>query len=96
MENRLSVQYMNTCGELYPTTGIECCGGGNLGMLASFYRLTGIAIPWSNENAQWQDYVIIGQCEQVECDEIAKKPNYPISSISLTVLQLTRFLRRQR
>jgi hypothetical protein len=82
MENRLSVQYMNTCGEYYPSTGITCCEGGTLSMLASFYRLTGIAIPWSNENAQWQDYVIVGQCNQVKCFEIAKDPNYPISSIT--------------
>ncbi len=80
-ENRLSVQYMNTCGELYPTTQIGCCEGGTLSMLASFYRLTGIAIPWSNTNAYWQDYVLLGQCQQCECDEIAKEPNYPISDI---------------
>jgi hypothetical protein len=81
-QNRLSVQYMNTCGELYPTTNIRCCDGGTMNMFASFYRLTGIAIPWSNTNAHWQDYVLIGQCEQVECGEIAKEPNYPISSIT--------------
>ena len=81
-ENRLSVQYINTCGELYQTfPKIGCCEGGTIGALASFYSKTGIAIPWSNENAEWQDYVIIGQCEQVECDEIAKTPNYPIASI---------------
>jgi hypothetical protein len=84
MENRLSVQYMNTCGELYPSTNIICCEGGTLSMFASFYRSTGIAVPWSNENAYWQDYVIIGQCNQVECDEIAKDPNYPIASIKST------------
>ena len=87
MENRLSVQYMNTCGELYPSTDIECCGGGTLSMLAAFYRLTGIVVPWSNENAYWQDYVLIGQCFQVECDEIAKDPNYPISSIKSNVIK---------
>jgi len=81
-ENRLSVQYINTCGELYSTfPKIGCCEGGTIGALASFYRQTGIAIPWSNDNAHWQDYVIIGQCNQVECDEIAKNPNYPIASI---------------
>lgn len=82
MQNRLSVQYMNTCGELYPTTQIGCCEGGTISMLASFYRLTGIGIPWSNTNAHWQDFVLFGQCKQVECDEIAKEPNYPISSIT--------------
>ena len=86
-QNRLSVQYMNTCGELYPTTNIECCQGGTLSMFASFYRLTGIAIPWSNENAYWQDYVLIGQCQQCECDQIAKDPNYPISDIRSKSIQ---------
>lgn len=81
-QNRLSVQYMNTCGELYPTTQIGCCEGGTISMLASFYRLTGIAVPWSNTNAHWQDFVWVGQCEQVTCDEIAKEPNYPIGSIA--------------
>ena len=81
-ENRLSVQYINTCGELYSTfPKIECCGGANIRTLASFYQKTGIAIPWSNNNAHWQDHVIIGQCKQVTCDEIAKVPNYPIASI---------------
>jgi C1A family cysteine protease len=90
MENRLSVQYLNTCGELYPSTGIQCCEGGTLGMFASFYKSTGIAIPWSNENAHWQDYVLIGQCFQVECDEIAKYPNYPISSIQSKSIETRR------
>ena len=82
MENRLSVQYLNTCGELYSTfPKIECCGGGTIRMLASFYSKTGIAIPWSNDNAHWQDHVLFRQCEIVECDDIAKEPNYPIGSI---------------
>lgn len=81
-QNRLSVQYINSCGELYPTTGIGCCGGGTLTMFAKFYELTGIAIPWSNTNAYWQDYVLIGQCQQCECDEIAKNPNYPIADMT--------------
>lgn len=81
MENRLSVQYINTCGEVYPFINIGCCEGGTIGMFASFYRSTGIAIPWTNANAHWQDHVIYRQCELVECHEIAKFPNYPISSI---------------
>ena len=39
IKDRLSVQFMNTCGEDY-TSGmykIECCGGGTLEMLADFY-----------------------------------------------------------
>lgn len=80
MLNRLSVQFMNTCGELYPMTRIECCEGGTIGMLASFYRSTGYAIPWSNENAWYRDGRLLGQCT-LECDEIGKDPNYPIEDI---------------
>ncbi len=90
MENRLSVQYMNTCGELYPSTGISCCEGGTLFQFAQFYSLTGIAIPWTNENAYWQDYVLFGRCEQVSCDEIVKDPNYPIASIQSKRIQTSK------
>ena len=80
IENRLSVQFMNTCGELYPLTQIHCCEGATISNLASFYRQTGYAIPWTNENAYWRDGKIIGQCT-LDCDEIGKDPNYPIEDI---------------
>lgn len=80
IENRLSVQYMNTCGELYPLSHVKCCEGGTIGYLAAFYRSTGIAIPWTNENAYWRDGKLFGQCE-LECDEIAKDPYYSIDDI---------------
>jgi len=80
IRDRLSVQYINTCGEEYNTfPPIACCEGGNLQMFASFYRATGKAIPWSNTNAYWQDGGLI-KC-RLECDSIAKTPFYPISSI---------------
>ena len=77
---RLSLQYINSCGEEY-TSGwykIECCGGGNLNMFANFYRATDKAIPWSNDNAHWQDGR--AQC-RTPCDSISTDPHYPISSI---------------
>jgi C1A family cysteine protease len=81
IKDRLSVQLINTCGEHY-TSGfyrIGCCEGGNLDMFASFYNEIGIAIPWSNTNAEWVDFRLPPfQCNQVTCDEIAKEPNYPI------------------
>lgn len=86
IENRLSVQYMNTCGELYQT-GIKCCEGGTNSMLAKFYRSTGIAIPWTNENAYWRDGKVLGQCE-LECDEIAKDPSYSIADIKSASIKI--------
>jgi hypothetical protein len=35
----------------------------------------------------WQDYVYIGQCEQVTCDQIGKEPNHPISYIKSKSIQ---------
>lgn len=82
---RLSVQYINSCGEEY-TSGfykIECCGGGNLDMFVNFYRATDKAIPWSNDNAHWQDDR--AQC-RTTCDSISTEPHYPISSISTEII----------
>jgi len=77
---RLSVQYINSCGEEY-TSGfnkIECCEGGNLNMFTIFYRATDKAIPWSNDNANWQDDR--AQC-RTSCESISTEPHYPISSL---------------
>lgn len=73
--NRLSVQYINSCGEI---VGVGCCEGGSLGVFINFYRRTDMAIPWSNENAHFQDQ--FAQCN-TPCDSISTMPNYPISSI---------------
>ena len=78
IKDRLSVQFINTCGEDY-TSGIyqiECCGGGNIDMFANFYRNTNYALPWSNTMAHWHDGVR-NNC-RTDCSEIAKEPNYPI------------------
>ncbi len=80
IRERLSVQYINTCGEEVNTfPQIECCEAGNLNMFASFYRATEKAIPWTNTNAYWQDGGLI-KC-RLECDSISKTPFYAISGI---------------
>jgi hypothetical protein len=79
--DRLSVQYINSCGY---QVGIGCCAGGNLDLFCRFYRLTDKVIPWSNENAHWQDR--LARCE-VECDSISTTPFYPISSIYPTSIE---------
>ena len=84
IKDRLSVQFINTCGEEFTSgfNGIECCEGGTLDMFAAFYRTTDMAIPWSNTNAEWVDFRISPlQCNQVTCSDIAKFPNYPIYDI---------------
>ncbi len=73
--DRLSVQYINSCGE---EVGIGCCEGGNLFLFSNFYRSSGKAIPWSNDEANWQDKY--ARC-RTECDSISKAPNYPIAQI---------------
>lgn len=73
--DRLSVQYINSCGTV---VGSECCEGGNLNIFARFYRYVDMAIPWSNENAHWIDKY--AQCN-TPCESISTEPNYPISSI---------------
>ncbi len=87
IRDRLSVQYINTCGEeynLYPR--IECCEGGNINMFTAFYRATERAIPWSNRNADWHDGGLI-RCN-TPCDSIAKSPNYPISGIRARTIDI--------
>lgn len=78
--DRLSVQYINTCGEEYSTfPPIGCCEPGNLAGFASFYRATDMAIPWSNTFAHWHDGGNI-RCI-TPCSIISKVPNYPIYDI---------------
>ena len=86
IKDRLSVQFMNTCGEFYSSGGskIECCGGGNIEMLANFYSNTNFAIPWSNTMAHWHDDVHFN-C-RTDCNEISKTPNYPIYDIDGVVI----------
>ena len=72
---RLSVQYINSCGTI---VGSECCEAGSLETFTKFYKNTDKAIPWSNENAHWQDDR--AQC-RTSCDSISTEPNYPISYI---------------
>jgi C1A family cysteine protease len=73
--DRLSVQYINSCGTI---VGVGCCEGGNLDIFSRFYRMKDIAIPWSNENAEWIDKY--AQCN-TPCESISEEPNYPISAI---------------
>ena len=48
--DRLSVQFISSCN-----TAMDCCEGGFLSDLTSFYAFEGYSIPWSNSNADWQN-----------------------------------------
>jgi hypothetical protein len=78
---RLSVQYINSCGTV---VGSDCCEGGNLNIFTRFYRNTDKAIPWSNENAHWQDGR--AQC-RTDCEDISTEPNFPINFISARTIE---------
>ncbi|MCK4491228.1 MAG: hypothetical protein KAU03_01290, partial [Candidatus Altiarchaeales archaeon] len=74
-KDRLSVQYINSCGG----TGdnFSCCGGW-LSNLTAFYNNTKKAIPWSNTNASWQDGTrncTVGSAA-IPCTSVVKTPNY--------------------
>ena len=79
--DRLSVQYINSCGS---KVGVWCCEGGNLESFARFYEHTHKAIPWSNANAEWIDK--FAQCN-TSCESIAIEPNYPISTIHAETIE---------
>ena len=86
IKDRLSVQFINTCGEEYTggMNSIECCGGGTLEMFANFYKYTNFAIPWTNTMAHWHDGVK-NNCK-TDCNEISKTPYYPIYDIDSVVI----------
>jgi len=80
--DRLSIQYLNSNFRGGSGNNWACCGGW-LSDVASFYQSEGIAVPWSNANAHWQDG---GRtCEQgstsVPSSAISTQPNYPLTSI---------------
>lgn len=69
----LSVQFINSCN-----TNANCCDFAISEDFSEFYAAEGIAIPWTNTNANWQDGD--GKCN-VPCGSIATWPNYGIDSI---------------
>ena len=80
--DRLSVQYINSCET--DLIGKLCCDGGWLEDVANFYTEVEKAIPWSNENAHYQDGD--GSCD-TPCDSIQSAPNYPINNIQALTIQ---------
>ncbi len=67
-------------------------GGGSPEEFADFYNATGIAIPWSNQNAEYQDgphHVTVRSTKKayVDADEIQTDPNYGIENIRVEKIQ---------
>jgi hypothetical protein len=80
IKDRLSVQYFASCFNGGVGEDWACCGGW-LDGFADFYRANGFVIPWSNENASWQDGT--QWCEDfstsVPCGSIATTCSYPLA-----------------
>lgn len=79
IKDRLSVQYFSSNFE--DDNGSSCCGGW-LKDLAGFYDRKKIVVPWSNENAQWQDGKRnCGMESSVSANSISADPHYDIISV---------------
>ncbi|HWQ19407.1 MAG TPA: C1 family peptidase, partial [Methanotrichaceae archaeon] len=73
IKDRLSIQYINSY--------YWCCNGGALKYYANLLNLTGMAVPWSNANAQWHDGGM--RCKSKSCipvSFVSTNPCYRIIS----------------
>ncbi len=79
IRDRLSIQYFNS--NYHGGTGDWAGNGGDLPWFADFYAETGMAIPWSNTNAYWQDGNLGYDASHtsVPADTISAPPHYSIS-----------------
>ncbi|MFC1892905.1 C1 family peptidase [Chloroflexota bacterium] len=86
IEDRLSIQYLNSNYNGGSGAGFACCGGW-LEYVADFYTSNPQAIPWSNTNASWQDGgQSCGESTTVPAGSISTTTNYPIDSIQHQVI----------
>ena len=87
VKDRLSIQYLNS--NFHGGSGYDwaCCGGW-LDDVADFYSSTGIAIPWSNSNAHWQDggRYCESHSTSVPAGSISTNPGYALTSIQAEVV----------
>jgi len=83
VKDRLSMQYLNSNYNGGSGSNWACCGGW-LEDVADFYTSKGMAIPWSNTNASWQDggRTCGSGSTSVPAVNISTTPNYPITSIT--------------
>jgi len=90
INDRLSIQYLNSNYNGGSGSNWACCGG-SCTTVATFYTGTGQAIPWSNTNASWQDggQTCGSENTTVPAGNIATTPNYPIKSIQQQTISTT-------
>ncbi|WP_440951116.1 NosD domain-containing protein [Methanosphaerula subterraneus] len=83
VKERLSISYLDA--NYNGGSGDNWAGsGGNLFTLASFYTTNGIAVPWSNQNAAYQDGTLWSATEQRSYEPafaISTEPYYQIDHI---------------
>ena len=86
VNSRLSIQYFNSNWNGGASSG-NACSGGYPSDFAGFYSDTlKKAIPWSNTNASFADYDWFGEGSLMDASSISTSPNYPLTSVSDTVL----------
>lgn len=83
IKDRLSIQFACACYSPYISENCGCEGGW-LEDVSAFYSTTGMAIPWSNVNAFWQN--ADGLCNN-SCSDIGTTPNYPITTSSVVTIE---------
>jgi C1A family cysteine protease len=84
IKDRLSTQYLNSC----KADRFACCGG-MLSMFAEWYAGQGLAVPWSNTNADFRDAnTTCEQASALACNQVATEPRYPITSIQNVALSV--------
>ncbi|MEI6634219.1 MAG: C1 family peptidase [Chlamydiota bacterium] len=85
VSDRLSIQYINSCGS--NGTGFWCCCGGTLFRFSDWYAGQKKFVPWANTNAGYADASLpsytcpVAPSSAVSCGSISTSPHYPINSI---------------
>jgi hypothetical protein len=87
VEDRLSIQYLNSNFHGGSGSSWACCGGW-LDDVADFYSSTGLAVPWSNSNAHWQDGSRFCEAHStsVPAASISTSPSYALTSVQSQVV----------
>lgn len=86
IKDRLSMQYVNSNYNGGSGSNWSCCGGW-LEYLVGFYNASKILIPWSNENAQWQDrFKSCGTQTNISAGSISADPHYALKSVQAVTI----------
>jgi len=83
---RFSIQYFNSNWNGGGAYGNACTGGFPSNFAAFYTESLKKTIPWSNANASFADYDWGGEGTLMPASSISSSPNYPLTSVSDTVL----------